>query len=70
MFPGRPAFAPVRWLLGASILAAPLLCGCVPAGQSEEGKPDAVWGGLGVTKARFRKPRAMAIDDEGKLVVA
>ena len=43
------------------------LSGCVPAGDNSV--PEAVWGGLGVTKARFRKPRAMAIDDQENLYI-
>lgn len=55
---------PLAALVGALAL---LLGGCVPAGDSN--RPEAVWGGLGVTQAKFRKPRAMAIDDQSNLYI-
>ena len=54
------------------LLMTAMIClsGCVPAGDAEAtGAVEAIWGGLGVTKAKFKKPRAMAIDRDDNLYI-
>ncbi len=44
------------------------VCGCAP-GTSAPGKPDLMWGRRGISKGRFQKPRAMAIDRDDLLYI-
>lgn len=61
---------PYKLAFSILVLAAAIPSGCVPAGEAgSSGSVEAIWGGLGVTEAKFKKPRAMAIDDEDNLYI-
>ncbi len=54
------------WVLACLLVLTPSL-GCVPGGAN--GEPEAVWGQQGQTKAKFKKPRAMTIDEDDNLYI-
>ena len=58
----------LRFMIFLFAVATTAVSGCAP-GTSSPGKPDLMWGRRGISKGRFQKPRAMAIDRDDLLYI-